>query len=99
MDEILTYEQIVDDPDCNGLCDCCPDIPFVQTPNGPSMCEGRSCEVAYEAYLLKYFEDPCFACAHKAAPMMACTKECEECTHYVNWKLKGCSTDGRNKSV
>lgn len=81
MDEILTFEQMVDDPLCNGLCDHCSDV--------PSMCEGRSCDKAYGAYLLEYFEDPCFACKHKALPMMSCTAECEECEHYSNWKYKG----------
>lgn len=89
MDEILTYGQMVDDPSCNSLCDHCPDVPFVLTPNGPIMCEGRSCDKAYETYLLEYFEDPCFACKHKALPMMSCTEECEGCEHYSNWKYKG----------
>lgn len=83
MDEILTYEQMVDDPDCNGLCDICPDIPFVQTPNGPSMCEGRSCEIAYERYITEHYNDPCSVCTHYG------TGRCKKCTHYCEWNMKG----------
>lgn len=89
MDEILTFDQMVDDPSCNGLCDRCPDVPFVLTPNGPTMCEGRSCDKAYEAYLLEYFNNPCHICkyADKLTPGRAII--CDTCKHYNNWKYKG----------
>lgn len=30
---------------------------FVQTPNGPLMCEGAYCKTAYQSYLDKYADD------------------------------------------
>lgn len=89
MDEVLTFEQMTDDPDANGLCSHCSIPAFVLTPNGPSMCEGRCCDDAYAEYLEDMFKNPCLSCQHKALPMMGQTQECEECIKYDKWKPKG----------
>lgn len=89
MDDVLTFDQMIDDPDTNGLCSYCDTVPFILTPNGPLMCEGNYCGNAYAKYLEDMFEDPCLACQHKVLPMMAATQECRECTKYEKWKSKG----------
>lgn len=46
MDEIMTYDEMVQNPVENGLCDYC-DLGLT----GPEMCECRCCGCAYEVYL------------------------------------------------
>lgn len=89
MDDVLTFDQMIDDPDANGLCSYCNIVPFILTPNGPLMCEGSYCGDAYARYLEDTFEDPCFTCQHKALPITSQTQECEECAKYEKWKPKG----------
>ena len=50
MDEVLTFDEMMEDPEENGLCQYC-DLELTGSgPMGKELCEYRCCKDAYEKY-------------------------------------------------